>query len=114
MVTARSASRSWITDALLAALPELIPELVFMEALANNVVEGVPAGRAVGLTTKLIVVAPAATVRLPMLQVTFAPTWLRPPGQEANPPVTVAPAGSVTFNTTLVASDGPLFCTCRS
>src|SRR4051794_14464148 len=112
MVTARSASRSWITDALFDALPELIPEAVFIEALANNVVDGVPAANGAGVTTKLTAVAPAATVRLPTLQVMILPARLPPPTHPvAVPLVNVAPAGNVSESMTFVASEGPLFWT---
>src|SRR3954466_3799455 len=104
MVAARSASRSWMTDAVFEALPELTPETVFIDALAKSVVDAVPAARGAGVTTKLTGTAPAATVRPPMLQVTTVPSWLPPPGQDANPPVTFAPAGRFTVSTTLVAS----------
>src|SRR5579863_5070278 len=86
--------------------------LVVSTAVLVSVVEAAVADSAGGVTTKAIGVAPAATVSVPKLQVSTPVPALNalPAPQPAGwPPVRAEPTGRFTVNTTLVASDGPVF-----
>src|SRR4051812_47945221 len=99
MVTLRSASRSCVvlTKLLLAAPPVLMAEMGFVPraALVVNVALGRAADNAGGVTTKVMTCVPAATVRLPILQVMVVPAKpLPPPQAPGRPPGRVEPAGT--------------------